>query len=123
MVHFSVNEKLAAKSVLVLYGILVSPHYYVTSDNYFVRIFFVVIVSIIVAADYKVFRVIFSQGQQYRIASVVFLLLIPISLSVGIHWEHQNLMIPVILAFGYYVYKLEYPFLQRRSSDRKQSEN
>jgi hypothetical protein len=123
LVQFSINEKLAAKSVLVLYGFLVSPHYYVTSDNYFVRIFFVVIVSIIIAADYKIFRVIFSQGKQYRIASVVFLLLIPISLGVGIDWEHQNIMIPVILAFGYYVYKLEYPFLKRRSSDRKQSGN
>ena len=123
LLHFSINAKLAAKSVLVLYGLLVSPHYYVTSDNYFVRIFFVVIVSIIIAADYKMFRVIFSQGNEYRIASVIFLLLIPVSLIVGIDWEHHLIMLPVILVFGYYVYKLEYPFLQRRSTDRKQPEN
>lgn len=123
MVHFSINAKIAAKSVIVLYGFLVSPHYYVTSDNYFVKIFFVVIVSIIIAADYKMFRVIFSQGRMYRITSVIFLLLIPISLVVGIDWEHHLIMIPVIFVFGYYVYNLEYPFLQRRSSDRKQLEN
>jgi hypothetical protein len=123
VVHFSINAKIAARSILVLYGFLVSPHYYVTSDNYFVRIFFVVIVSIIIAADYKMFRVIFLQGKKYQIASIIFLLLIPISLIAGIDWEHHIIMIPVILVFGYYVYKLEYPFLQRRSSDRKQPEN
>ena len=123
MVHFSINAKIAARSILVLYGFLVSPHYYVTSDNYFVRIFFVVIVSIIIAADYKMFRVIYLQGEKYRIASIIFLLLIPVSLIAGIDWEHHLIMIPVILVFGYYVYKLEYPFLQRRSSDRKQPGN
>jgi len=105
--------------VLVLYALLVSPHYYVTSDNYFVRIFFVVIVSIIVAADYKMFRVIFSQGKKYRIASIIFLLLIPISLIAGIDWEHHIIMMLVILIFGFYVYRFDYSFLQRRSSDRK----
>jgi len=123
LIHFSINEKIAAKAVLVLYGFLVSPHYYVTSDNYFVRIFFVVIVSIVVAADYKMFRVILLQGKKYRIASMLFLLLIPISLVAGIHWEHHKIMMLVILLFGYYVYKLDYPFLQRRSSDRKSTEN
>ena len=123
LVHFSINEKLAAKSVLVLYGFLVSPHYYITSDNYFVRVFFIVIISIIIAADYRMFRVIFSQGKKYRIASVIFLLLIPVSLIAGIDREHHLIMLPVILLFGYYVYKLEYPFLQRRSSDHKQSGN
>lgn len=103
--------------MLVLYGFLVSPHYYVTSDNYFVKIFFVVIVSIIIAADYKMFRVIFSKGKKYRISSIIFLLLIPISLIVGIDREHHKIMILVILAFGYYVYKLDYSFLQRRRTD------
>jgi len=117
--HFSINEKIAAKALLVLYGFLASPHYYVTSDNYFVRIFFVVIISIIVAADYKMFRVIFLQGKKYRIASIMFLLLIPVSLIVGIAWEHHKIMMLVILIFGYYVYTLDYSFLQRRSSDRK----
>lgn len=117
--HFSINQKIAAKAVLVLYALLVSPHYYVTSDNYFVRIFFVVIISIIVAADYKMFRVIFSQGKKYRIASIIFLLLIPISLIVGIDWEHHIIMMLVILIFGYYVYKFDYSFLQRRSLDRR----
>ena len=105
--------------MLVLYALLVSPHYYVTSDNYFVRIFFVVIVSIIIAADYKMFRVIFSQGKNYRIASIIFLLLIPVSLIAGIDREHHIIMMPVIVIFGYYVYRFDYSFLQRRSSDRK----
>jgi hypothetical protein len=105
--------------VLVLYGFLVSPHYYITSDNYFVKIFFVVIVSIIVAADYKMFRVIFLQGKMYQIASIIFLLLIPVSLAVGIDWDYHKIMMLVIFIFGYYVYKLDYSFLQRRSSDRK----
>ena len=119
MFHFSINQKIAAKAMLVLYGFLVSPHYYVTSDNYFVRIFFVVIISIIIAADYKMFRVIFLQGKKYRIASIIFLLLIPVSLIVGINWEHHIVMMIVILIFGYYVYKFDYSFLQRRSSDLK----
>ena len=119
MVHFSTNEKIAAKAVLVLYGFLVSPHYYVTSDNYFVKVFFVVIISIVIAADYKVFRVIYSQGEKYRITSIMFLLLILISLIVGIDWEHHKIMMLVILVFGYYVYKLDYSFLQRRRTDRK----
>ena len=119
MFHFSTNEKIAAKAVLVLYGFLVAPHYYVASDNYFLRIFFVVIVSIIVAADYRIFRVIFSQGKKYRTASTIFLLLIPVSLLVGIDWEYHKLMMLVILVFGFYLYRLDYSFLQRRSSDRK----
>jgi hypothetical protein len=105
--------------VLVLYGLMVSPHYYITSDNYFVRIFFVVIISIIVAADYKMFRVIFLHGKKYRIVSIIFLLLMPVSLVVGIDWDHHITMMLVILIFGYYVYKLDYSFLQRRSTDRK----
>jgi len=117
--HFSINEKIAAKAVLVLYGFLVSPHYYITSDNYFVRIFFVVIVSIIVAADYKMFRAIFLQGKMYQVASIIFLLLIPVSLVVGIDWDYHKIMMLVIFIFGYYLYKLDYSFLQRRSSDRK----
>lgn len=105
--------------MLVLYGFLVSPHYYVASDNYFLKIFFVVIVSVVIAADHKMFRVIFSQGKKYRIVSVVFLLLIPVSLLVGIGWEYHRYMMLIIVLFGFYVYKLDYPFLQRRSSDRK----
>ena len=103
--------------MLVLYGFLASPHYYVTSDNNFVKIFFVVIVSIVIAADYKTFRVIFSQGNKYKVTSIIFLLLIPISLIVGIDWEHHKIMMLVILVFGYYVYKLDYSFLQRRRTD------
>ncbi len=104
--------------MLVLYGFLVSPHYYVTSDNYFVRIFFVVIISIIIAADYKMFRVIFLQGKKHQIASIIFLLLIPVSLLVGIDWEYHKIMMLVILVYGYYVYNLDYSFLQRRRTDR-----
>ena len=96
---------------------MASPHYYVTSDNDFVKIFFVVIVSIIIAADYKMFRVIISQGKKYRITSIIFLLLIPVSLFVGIDWKHHKIMILVILVFGYYVYKLDYSFLHRRRTD------
>ena len=103
--------------MLVLYGFMASPHYYVTSDNDFVKIFFVVIVSIIIAADYKMFRVIISQGKKYRITSIIFLLLIPISLIIGIYWEHHKIMMLVILVFGYYVYKLDYYFLQIRRTD------
>ena len=102
-----------------MYGLLVSPHYYVTSENYFLKIFFIVIVSIVIAADYKMFRVIFMQGRMYRVVSVIFLLLIPVSMAVGIHWELHKIMMIVILLFGFYVYKLDYSFLQRRSTDRK----
>ena len=102
---------------MVLYGLLLSPHYYMTSENYFMKIFFVVIVSIIIAADYRIFRVIYSQGGKYRIASSLFLLLIPVSLYVGVGWEYHKPMMLVVLLLGLYVYKLEYPFLQRRSSD------
>lgn len=105
--------------MLVLYGFLLSPHYYVTSENYFLKIFFVVIISIIIAADHKLFRVIFLQGEKYRLVSVVFLLLIPVSLLVGIGWEYHRHMMLVIILFGLYVYKLDYSFLQRRSTDRK----
>lgn len=104
---------------MVLYGFLLSPYYYMTSENYFLKIFFVVIVSIIIAADYRMFRVIFAQGEKYRVASIVFLLLIPVSLYVGIGWEYHKAMMLVILFFGILVYKLEYPFLQRRSTDRR----
>jgi diacylglycerol kinase len=65
------------------------------------------------------FRVILLQGKKYRIVSIIFLLLIPVSLVVGIDWDHHVLMMLVILIFGYYVYQLDYSFLQRRSSDRK----
>ena len=105
--------------MLVLYGFLVSPHYYVTSENYFVKVFFVVIISIIIATDYRVFRVIIAQGEKYRITSIIFLLLIPVSLIVGIDWEHHKVMMLVIVVFGYYVYRLDYSFLQRRHTDRK----
>jgi hypothetical protein len=104
---------------MVLYGLLLSPHYYVTSENYFLKIFFVVIVSIIIATDYRIFRVIYSQGGKYRIASLIFLSLIPVSLYVGIGWEYHKITMLIILLLGLYVYKLEYPFLQRRSSDQK----
>ena len=104
---------------MVLYGFLLSPHYYMTSENYFMKIFFVVIVSIIIAADYRIFRVIYSQGGKYRIVSLIFLLLIPVSLYAGVSWEYHKSMMLVILFTGFYIYKLEYPFLQRRSSDRK----
>ena len=90
-----------------------------TSENYFLKIFFIVIVSIVIAADYKMFRVIFMQGRMYRVVSVIFLLLIPVSMAVGIHWELHKIMMIVILLFGFYVYKLDYSFLQRRSTDRK----
>lgn len=119
LIHFSINIKVAAKAVMVLYGLLLSPHYYITSENYFLKIFFVVIVSIIIAADYGIFRVIYSQGGKYRIASLIFLLLIPVSLYVGIGWEYHKVTMLIILLLGLYVYKLEYPFLQRRSSDQK----
>ena len=105
--------------MLVLYGFLLSPHYYMTSDNYFLKIFFVVIVSIIIATDYRIFRVIFAQGNVYRIVSIIFLMLVPVSLIVGIGWEYHKFMMIVILLFGFYVYKLDYPFLQRRSTDQK----
>jgi hypothetical protein len=113
-----VNTKLAAKAVLVLYGFLLSPHYYVNSNNYFSKIFFVVIISIIIATDYRVFQVIFAQGKKYRVASIVFLILMPVSLYVGTTWEYHKIMMIIILLFGYFVYKLDYPFLQRRSTDR-----
>lgn len=103
----------------MLYGLLLSPHYYMTSENYFLKIFFVVIVSIIIAADHRIFRVIYSQGGKYRITSLIFLLLIPVSLYVGIDWKYHKVTMLIILLLGLYVYKLEYPFLQRRSSDQK----
>ena len=99
---------------MVLYGFLLSPHYYMTGENYFLKIFFVVIISIIIAADYRIFRVI----GKYRITSLIFLLLIPVSLYAGVGWEYHKPIMLVILLLGLYVYKLEYPFLQRRSSDR-----
>lgn len=104
---------------MVLYGFLLSPHYYMTSENYFMKIFFVVILSIIIAADFRVFRLIFKQGEKYRVTSILFIVLIPVSLYVGIGWEYHKAMMLVILLFGFYVYKLDYPFLKRRITDRK----
>ena len=118
LIHLSINIKVAAKAVMVLYGFLLSPHYYMTGENYLLKIFFVVIISIIIAADYRIFRVIYSQGGKYRITSLIFLLLIPVSLYAGVGWEYHKPIMLVILLLGLYVYKLEYPFLQRRSSDR-----
>ena len=119
MIRLSINIKVAARAVIVLYGFLLAPHYYMTSENYLLKIFFVVIVSIVIAADYRIFRVIFAQGGKYRAASIILLLLIPVSLYVGIGWNYHKAMMLVILLFGFIVYKLEYPFLQRRSTDRK----
>lgn len=90
-----------------------------TSENYLLKIFFVVIVSVIIATDYRIFRVIYSQGGKYQIASSVFLFLLPVSLYVGVGWEYHKPMMLLILALGLYIYKLEYPFLQRRSTDLK----
>ena len=118
MFNLSMNVILAAKAVLVLYGTLVSPHLYTTSSDVISRYFFIVIVSIVVFSEYKIFRVIYSQGGKYRISSLLFILLIPVAFLVGIDWEYHKYMMLIILVFGFYVYKLDFSFLKKRSTDK-----
>jgi len=115
---FSTNQIIAAKVVLILYGALVSPYLYITSDNVIMKYFFIVIISIIVLSDRKLFYVIYSQDQKYRLTSIIFILLIFICFLIGFNPIFRMYMIFVILIFGYYVYKLDFSFLQRRKTDR-----
>lgn len=115
---FSTNQIIAAKVVLILYGTLVSPYLYITSDNVIMKYFFIVIISIIVLSDRKMFYVIYSQEQKYRLTSIVFILLILICFLMGFNPEFRMYMIFVILLFGLYVYRLDFSFLQRRKTDR-----
>ena len=115
---FSTNQIIAAKVVLILYGALVSPYLYITSDNVIMKYFFIVIISIIVLSDRKLFYVIYSQDQKYRLTSIIFTLLILICFLIGFNPIFRMYMIFVILIFGYYVYKLDFSFLQRRKTDR-----
>jgi len=64
------------------------------------------------------FSVIYSQGVKYRLTSILFILLIPLSIFTGFNWEYRIYMILVILLFGFYVYTLDYSFLQKRKTDR-----
>ena len=118
MFKFSTNQILAAKAVLILYGALVSPYLYITSDNVIMKYFFIVITSVIVLSDRKLFYVIYSQGQKYRLTSIIFILLILICFLLGFNPEFRMYMLFVILLFGLYVYRLDFSFLQRRKSDR-----
>ena len=115
---FSTNQIIAAKVVLILYGALVSPYLYITSDNVIMKYFFIVIISIIVLSDRKLFYVIYSQDKKYRLTSIIFTLLILICFLIGFNPIFRMYMIFVILIFGYYVYKLDFSFLQRRKTDR-----
>lgn len=118
MFKYSTNQIIAAKAVIILYGTLVSPYLYINSDNAFLKYAFIAIISIIVLADYRMFYLIYSQGLKYRLTSIMFLLLIPVSLLTGFNWEYRIYMILVILLFGLYVYRLDYSFLQKRKTDR-----
>ena len=115
---FSTNQIIAAKVVLILYGTLAAPYLYITGDNVFLKYFFIVIIGIVVLIDYRIFYIIFSQGPKYRLTSIIFILLILISFLVGFDLEFRKYMIFIILIFGYYVYKLDLSFLQRRKTDR-----
>ena len=115
---FSINQIIAAKVVVILYGTLVSPYLFINSDNVFLKYSFVVIISIVVTSDYRMFYLIYSQGLIYRLTSIIFLSLIPVSFLVGINWEYRIYMILVILLFGFHVYMLDYSFMQKRRSDR-----
>ena len=115
---YSTNQIIAAKAVLILYGTLATPYLYITSDNVFLKYFFIVIIGIVVFSDYKIFYIIFSQGPKYRLTSIIFILLILISFLVGFDLEFRKYMIFIILIFGIYVYKLDLSFLQRRKTDR-----
>lgn len=115
---FSTNQIIAAKAVLILYGTLAAPYLYITGDNIFQKYFFIVIIGIVVLSDYRIFYIIFSQGPKYRLTSIIFILLILISFLVGFDLEFRKYMIFIILIFGYYVYKLDLSFLQRRKTDR-----
>ena len=119
MFKYSINQLIAAKVVMILYGTLVSPYLYNNSDNVLLKYFFIVIIGIVVLSDYRMFYVIYSQGSKYRLASIMFILLIPVSILIGFNWEYRIYMILVILLFGLYVYRLDFSFLQRRKTDRK----
>ena len=115
---FSVNQIMAAKAILILYGTLATPYLYITSDNVFLKNFFFVIIGIVVLSDYRMFYLIFSQGPKYRLTSIIFIMLIAICFLVGFNLEYRKYMIFIILIFGIYVYTLDLSFLQRRKTDR-----
>ena len=115
---YSINQIIAAKAILILYGTLATPYLYITSDNVFLKNFFIVIIGIVVLSDYRIFYIIFSQGPKYRLTSIIFILLISICFLVGFNLEYRKYMIFIILIFGIYVYKLDLSFLQRRKTDR-----
>ena len=123
MIKFSSNQIIAAKAVLILYGVLVSPYLYITSHNVIMKYFFIVIISVIVLSDRKLFCVIYSQGPEYRLTSIIFILLILICFLIGFNPEFRMYMIFVILLFGLYVYRLDFSFLQRRKTDRQRTDN
>mgnify|MGYP001588043431 FL=1 len=118
MFKFSINQIIAAKAILILYGTLATPYLYITSDNVFQKNFFIVIIGIVVLSDYRMFYLIYSQGPKYRLTSIIFIMLISICFLVGFNLEYRNYMIFIILIFGIYVYKLDLSFLQRRKTDR-----
>jgi len=115
---FSVNQIIAAKAILILYGTLATPYLYITSDNVFLKNFFIVIIGIVVLSDYRMFYLIFSQGPKYRLTSIIFIMLIAICFLVGFNLEYRKYMLFIILIFGIYVYKMDLSFLQRRKTDR-----